>query len=1146
MYREIQHYSDALRTYITSTYHISNPALVDLRDELLLRTGAIAQEPFLESTARYAAIHQYADLNLPSEVSKLLTWLGEQGIVFNPPYDHQAQALELSLNPTFRDLVVTTGTGSGKTETFLLPILGRLASEAVENRSRFEVRALRALLLYPMNALVNDQLGRLRVLFGADLLARWFTDRTGRPVKFARYTGRTLYPGRRCADTNRHRERLQSLIFYCGLESRAVLDPATRALIAELRARGKWPAKPSRELDHEDGVSSWYGQGRWKDVNGNWIRTVERPEDPELFTRHEVQEGVPDLLVTNYSMLEYMLLRPIERGIFQSTADYYRDNPSERLLLVLDEAHLYRGAQGTEVAMLIRRLRNRLGLPLEQLQVICTSASFSNPNAAREFAAELVGKHSSGFEILAGTKMAAEPSGSGDQKFAEALASIDFTALRASNLDERISAVMPVLLVGIDRISAPRMCVVSGSSIPQDVVLHCLTKKLERIECNLSVATEMVELPDDIAAVLSATALSVKLEVRSGKATELTIENGNTKLALGHDPIARLLYSVLRGVPVVGRLINLTSGAQSQDDDEMDPQGIGSAQHLGRLGERLFPDLEPELARSATDALVELASIARIGPSVPPLLAARVHTFFRGLPGLWACSNPNCTQVSQEQREKWKESNIALPTGALYDQPVHACKCGSRVFEIYTCRSCGTAFFKAFAFKPNDPDYLWTEDVGEVDGVDGVVQPIFILLEEPPSGSGARFEYLDPVSGRIGSTADAVREVWLPPLDQQNTPLGEFGHCPCCAANGSDIMDHVTKGDEPFQEIVSSQLLEQPPRPDVQTPLRGRKALIFSDGRQAASRLAGKLQQYSLRDAVRPLILDGIAELERRFQIPITLDHSYAALLTGCVCRGVHLRPVQAPHFDEDLATFRELLNSDPPTSELVILSRSGELNTLRTNKALMLALYPVLKDPYTGLSALALATIKPSLDTLDLHEFELLPAPPVPAELSEAERRQALLELWVSRSVASHALMLPTTPNDWLDAIDGARITRTRASFPDFTRALVGAKWFAANLNGAESQWSRFIKKTFAVNETANGFILRASKLRVVTTDLSWRRCEICTTAQIANPLAGDRCVVRLGNRQCSGTTRPLDPSSDPVFSYRSLNFTPSSLNCG
>ena len=65
------------------------------------------------------------------------------------------------------------------------------------------------------------------------------------------------------------------------------------------------------------------------------------------------------------------------------------------------------------------------------------------------------------------------------------------------------------------------------------------------------------------------------------------------------------------------------------------------------------------------------------------------------------------------------------------------------------------------------------------------------------------------------------------------------------------------KGDQPFQELISAQLLEQAPlEQTVHTPLRGRKSLVFSDGRQAASRLAGRLQQYSMQDAVRPLLLD--------------------------------------------------------------------------------------------------------------------------------------------------------------------------------------------------------------------------------------------------------------------------------------------------
>ena len=453
MYEELQHYTKALRTYITSTYHISNPALVDLRAEMLRRSGAIAQRPYLESTARYTSSRCYEQLALPRDVAIFLSSLGEQGVLYDPPYDHQAQALELALTPPYRDLVVTSGTGSGKTETFLLPILGRMAVEARSGQS-FSTRAVRALLLYPMNALVNDQLGRLRVLFGDNNVARWFTDHGGRPMKFARYTGRSLYPGRRQDNTKKHWSRLKEpLEFFTKLEDRAASDTEVKHLIGELRRRGKWPAKPPTSPECEDGVSAWLGKGSWK-RDGEWVRTVERPEDPELFLRHEAQEGIPDLLVTNYSMLEYMLLRPIERGIFRATQEYYADHPGERLILILDEAHLYRGAQGTEVAMLIRRLRNRLALAPEQLQVICTSASFSNPSAAQAFAADLAGKPVDGFTVLTGTKRAAHPSGPGDQHVAQILAAVNLQQVHKGDLASRVDAVLPVLRLADDQASS--------------------------------------------------------------------------------------------------------------------------------------------------------------------------------------------------------------------------------------------------------------------------------------------------------------------------------------------------------------------------------------------------------------------------------------------------------------------------------------------------------------------------------------------------------------------------------------------------------------------------------------------------------------------------------------------------------------------
>src|SRR5690606_13305289 len=126
-------------------------------------------------------------------------------------------------------------------------------------------------------------------------------------------------------------------------------------------------------------------------------------------------------------------------------------------------------------------------------------------------------------------------------------------------------------------------------------------------------------------------------------------------------------------------------------------------------------------------------------------------------------------------------------------------------------------------------------------------------------------------------------------------------------------------------------------------------------------------------------------------------------------------------------------------------------------------------------------------------------------------------------------------------DATTGAKIKRTKATFPTFVKELVGTKWFNANLRaraGAPSEWGKFLSKVFGANETTNGFILRASKLRVVSDEIEWRRCDTCTTAQPFNPLAGDRCRVRPGRGICAGTTSALDPASDAVFRSRKGHF--------
>ncbi|MCE7981872.1 MAG: DUF1998 domain-containing protein [Caldilinea sp. CFX5] len=210
------------------------------------------------------------------------------------PYDrslhlHQERAIRKVVSG--RNLIVATGTGSGKTETFLIPILHHLLQEEV--RGTLQQPGVRALLLYPMNALANDQMKRLR-----RILANYPA------ITFGRYVGET---------------------------------------------EGK-PADAIREFRQN------------------------YPNEPdlcnELKSRQEMQEQPPHLLLTNYAMLEYLLLRPDDSPLFDGEmARSWR-------FIVLDETHVYNGANATEIAMLLRRLQDRVtgGQP-QRLQAIGTSAT---------------------------------------------------------------------------------------------------------------------------------------------------------------------------------------------------------------------------------------------------------------------------------------------------------------------------------------------------------------------------------------------------------------------------------------------------------------------------------------------------------------------------------------------------------------------------------------------------------------------------------------------------------------------------------------------------------------------------------------------------------------------------------------------------
>ncbi len=393
---------DQLGRYIEGRYHLRDEGVIGERRLLLEEPGAIGQRPYIETTPAYRLGSPYDDLGLPAPVATAFTtmasWRPSIG-VFERPYAHQAEALR-AFFVDGQDLIVATGTGSGKTETFLFPILGQLVMEGETRPTSFGRPGCRALLLYPMNALVSDQVSRLRRLFGDERVGDHFVERYGRPPRFGMYTSRTPYAGPRT--TERDRRHLEPLLrYYLDLEPGDSGDGDQQrqaALAAELRVRGRWPAKDLAEFAGMHGSRS-----------ADRYRT--HPRDRELLTRHEIQHSCPDILVTNYSMLEYMLLRPIERSIFAQTRDWLAADPRNEFLLVLDEAHVYRGAGGAEVALLVRRLQSRLGIDRDRLRCVLTSASLGAGDeardAVRQFATGLVGRPSGGgdrFRLVQGAR----------------------------------------------------------------------------------------------------------------------------------------------------------------------------------------------------------------------------------------------------------------------------------------------------------------------------------------------------------------------------------------------------------------------------------------------------------------------------------------------------------------------------------------------------------------------------------------------------------------------------------------------------------------------------------------------------------------------------------------------------------------------
>ena len=1038
----------SLRQYIEATYHIGNPQLIQQRLDLLNAPGVIHQQPFIESTPRYQSNESFSDLGLDADILRFFESLSQSGqgnapLFFDPPYEHQAAAVRCALVED-KSLLVMTGTGSGKTECFLLPILGKLAREAKNSPATFAKPAVRALVLYPMNALVNDQLGRLRLIFGDQRVTDQFTSWADRPARFARYTSRTLYPGVR--DTTKDSTRLKSIgSFYVNQLQLALGPPsdqqaAAADLVERLQDRGKWPAK-------ED-LIAWYGTShtRWKNADGEFIRGVTMPNDAELFTRHEVHQAPADVLVTNYSMLEYMMMRPLERPVFDQTRTWLEENPDESFLMVIDESHMYRGAGGAEVALLLRRVRTRLGIPPERFQVICTSASFKDEDYAIEFAARLSGKDVGDFAPpIQGELALRSPDATGQESDAQMLANIDLDAFHSARTDG----------------------------------------EKKRVVANLLAARNT---PDS------------------------------------DESIEQILHHALENYSPMGNLVNRTMQA---------------ACPISEIGSELFPDVPQKMADNAVTVLAALGSLARPEPNQPGLLPCRVHAFYRGLAGLWACLDPQCTALPESQRG-------AGPTGKLYAQPHDRCDCGASVLELFTCRNCGTAYGRAYTDDLMDPTYLWPEAGSAFRTSAGSVEelePLDLLLEEPTSGEDSDFASFDLITGQINPAkpGERTRDVYLPKsrFDQpgpgnRDVRPGQFRPCGVCGGragfNRSSVQDHQTKGDEPFQALITEQIhVQVPTTPEVSefAPLQGRKILVFSDSRQTAARLAPNLQNYSMRDVMRPLIIFGYAQLQRSPLLAdrLNLEYLYLAVLLAAQQLGIRLRPaLRASEPFTEMAEVKRAIENGAPDDDLILLNIAQDVLLSNPPHALLRAIVTTITDRFYGLESLALASLceSPGLSN------EIVGLPNISTYAETNKQKLALARMWL-RAWQPTGFYLHTMPADWNDDVYRTHSGKFTASVERFLEDRTSRSAF-------KRTWLPELRRLFAEQMSPNKYQLRGRNLSLQL-DGEWAYCRRCRATQ--RPYPGmNRCV-----NCASDTVEIVDVETDSVFQARKGYYRASTL---
>lgn len=796
--------------------------------------------------------------------------LGPDKGIFNP-YHHQEESLRNWWEG--KDVVVSTGTGSGKTECFLLPLLGHLWN--ARRRNQANQRGVKAIVLYPMNALATDQLKRVRKLFGDEEVIEKLTRDSRNPgdvmkriFQFMLYTGRTNSHGPShivYENTNKKGEKYDAVTHWNLSPDRT---PFNYMQVLEAMQENEltginnpdglfWKLYEDGFLPRTGKIASTPEGRKYRDYSGRSNMgdphrlTTMSPEDAELVFRHEAHNvgykviangdlkskisehygGIPDLLITNYSMLDYMLQRPIEESFWVETKKWLDADDENKLLFVMDEAHLYDGMLGVQISHLLRRMYLSLGLDSPEklsknIQFILTSASLGTEgetDAKKNFHQKLTSRPENHPTFFCDGKTWIPESE--DNLFDEMILKNDF-------LDS--------------------------------------LRSLEDSETTDGIRREI-----------------------------LNLLNNNSNL---EEKSLEKWFKIIRSSSFFSKFYENTSVPIRMDE----------------LEKILFPNNEDEnylLTQSILDLFTVLQGPHPGTGEISPMTSIRSHIMTRGLPRLHL-------QVD-ENGDNWQIIDGPNPIIRWDDEKNYSLN----PFLLLGCRSCGGTYIRIWvniyqqisadspqvgitdvleAWLPGDEDGAknWSSgivyDTRDGNNGDNIGLDLYLLERDNDQyffrGSSKDDEkrfidrpdgYIDPqnmkiypyiknrtpVDGRIPFLLPHKSDNITPTLvDPENTIIQDEDNgnnitfnngssCVVCARQMSSessrdqIVTYETRGDDIFAHLTNKLLSLQKENKAIRQPNQGRKVLAFSDSVQRAAKLAGAIQRVSNLDQFRKILL---------------------------------------------------------------------------------------------------------------------------------------------------------------------------------------------------------------------------------------------------------------------------------------------------